>query len=495
MKKFILSIDQGTTGTTALLIDTENYELVAKHNVEFPQIFPKPGWVEHNLDDIWATVKESTLKVLQMVDATADDIECIGITNQRETTCSFHKNGTPVRNAIVWQDRRTANYCAEKSEAYSKSYQKLTGLPLDPYFSGTKVVWLLNNSDEVKEAATKNDLLFGTIDTFLVYKMTAGQSFKTEPSNASRTLFMDLDTCDWSDELLNFFEVKKEFLPEIQDSFSEFGKTKDLDFLPDGIPISCILGDQQAALFGQAGYSKGDLKCTYGTGAFILLNTGEEKVYSSSGLLTTVAYRHQGKPVYAMEGSSFIAGAAVQWLRDNLGIIESSPDVEKLAKDIGDIQEMEHLIFYPFFAGIGSPYWEPNAKGAIMGITRGTNNAHIARACLDGIALAINDSIQSLIKDSPSKVEAIKVDGGACANNLLMEIQAGFSNKRIIRPKVIETTAYGVALGSLVGTGNIQFSDIEKLWKEDQSFDPVEDAYFANKQSQWSDGIKKFFLS
>lgn len=494
MKKYILSIDQGTTGTTALLIDTTNFNLVAKHNVEFPQIFPKPGWVEHDLNDIWSTVKTSTEAVLNSVSATGSDIECIGITNQRETTCAFQNDGNPLHNAIVWQDRRTADYCSELKNNYAETYQKLTGLPLDPYFSGTKIVWLLNNSQSVKDASANNDLKFGTIDTYLLYKMTNGNSFKTEPSNASRTLLMDINTTTWSDELLEFFKVQKEHLPEIQDSFSEFGRTTGLDFLPDGIPISCILGDQQAALFGQAGYEQGSLKCTYGTGAFILLNTGEEKIYSSNGLLTTLAYRHKGKNFYALEGSSFIAGAAVQWLRDNLGIIESSPEVENMARDIGNIDEMEHLIFYPFFSGIGSPYWEPSAKGAILGLTRGTKNQHITRACLDGIALAINDSIQSLISDFPNAVDNIKVDGGACANNLLMEIQASFSQRNIVRPKIIETTAYGVALGAMIGIDKLTFKDIDELWQQDQIFTPNQDRYFQHKQQQWTEGIRKIFL-
>jgi glycerol kinase len=495
MKKYILSIDQGTTGTTALLIDTTSFELVAKYNEEFPQIFPKPGYVEHNLNDIWATVKNCTNAVIKSVGATGQDIECIGITNQRETTCAFNQKGEPICNAIVWQDRRTADYCSQRKTEYVEKYQRLTGLPLDPYFSGTKIVWMLNNSPAVQEAKERNDLKFGTIDTYLLYKMTNGGCYRTEPSNASRTLLMDLNSTQWSEELLHFFNIDPSHLPEIQDSFSEFGQTKGLDFLPDGIPISCILGDQQAALFGQAGHSKGSLKCTYGTGAFILLNTGEEKIYSSSGLLTTLAYRHNGKSIYALEGSSFIAGAAVQWLRDNLGIIESSPEVEKLARDIGSIDEMEHLIFYPFFSGIGSPYWEPSAKGAILGLTRGTRNQHITRACLDGIALAINDSIQSLINDFPKGVESIKVDGGACANNLLMELQAGFSQRQIVRPKIIETTAYGVALGAMIGIEKLTFSGIEKLWKQDEIFIPTDDPYFKYKQQQWTDGIKRIFLT
>ncbi len=289
--------------------------------------------------------------------------------------------------------------------------------------------WLVENSEQVKEAYNDKNLLLSTIDTFLLYKMSSGNSFSTEPSNASRTLLMNLSTCQWDDELLKFFNIDKNCLPEIQDSFTEFGKTKNLDFLPDGIPIACILGDQQAALFGQTGFEPGDLKCTYGTGAFILLNTGDEQIVSKQGLLTTVAYRHNGKACYALEGSSYIAGAAVQWLRDNLELIHTSSQVEDLSKKAQENSDMEELIFFPFFTGIGSPYWEPDAKGAILGLSRGTEKKHIARACLEGMALSINDSINALISDSPTKVDAINVDGGACANNLLMQMQADFSKK------------------------------------------------------------------
>lgn len=495
MKQFILSIDQGTTGSTALIIDASSFELVSKHNEEFKQIFPKPGLVEHDLNDIWKSIKVSVTKAIEIANISGDQIKCIGITNQRETTCSFDKSANPLANAIVWQDRRTADFCQDKKIQYSqRNFDKTTGLPLDPYFSATKMAWLLNNNEKVKNAAENKNLLFGTIDTYLLYKMSNGTSFKTEASNASRTLLMDLATSNWSNELLNFFEIPKETLPTIENSFCEFGKTQGLDFLPDNIPISCMLGDQQAALFGQAGYKEGSLKCTYGTGAFILLNTGKNKTYSKHGLLTTVAYKHNNEVIYALEGSSFIAGAAVQWLRDNLGIIENGPQVEELSLKVSDMQEMEHLMFFPFFTGIGSPYWEPNAKGAIIGITRDTENKHIARACLEGIALAINDSINSLVSDVTSKVESIKVDGGACANDLLMQIQANFSYKKIIRPKIIETTAYGVALGAMIGLDQLKFEQIDSLWKEDKTFEVNTNEYFQKKLNQWNEKIKKIYL-
>ncbi len=492
MKKYILSIDQGTTGTTALIVEKESLEIIAKFNEEFKQIFPKPGQVEHNLNDIWNTVKSTTKKVIELANINPQNICSIGITNQRETTCAYNKEGLPLANAIVWQDRRTSDYCDQKQDQY-KNLKNKTGLPLDPYFSGTKMNWLLNNNSNVKEAIEINDLKLSTIDTYILYKLSNCKSFKTEPSNASRTLLMDLETCNWDNKLLEFFNIKSDYLPEIVDSFSEFGVTEGLSFLPDGIPISCILGDQQAALFGQAGINKGDLKCTYGTGAFILLNTGCEKVFSSSGLLTTVAFQHNNKPVYALEGSSYIAGAAVQWLRDNLNIIDSAPDVENLAKQVTNMEEMEFLQFLPFFTGIGSPYWNAQAKGAIVGLTRDTQKKHIARACLEGIALSVNDSISALIGDVDTDVSAIRVDGGACLNNLLMQFQSNFSSIKVIRPKIIETTAYGVALGSLIGVNDISFDQLKELTKTDQEFTPETDSYFKHKNEMWKSYINKNF--
>jgi glycerol kinase len=493
MKKFILSIDQGTTGTTALIINKDNFKLIAKHNEEFPQIFPKPGWVEHNLNDIWDTVGTCIQKVLKKSNINKNDIYSIGITNQRETTCAYTKSGRPLANAIVWQDRRTSEFCIEKKDIYEELKLK-TGLPLDPYFSATKMNWFLKNNEDVKEAKQNDDLLFSTIDSFLLYKLTNCKEFKTEASNASRTLLMDLDSCNWDEKLLNFFEIDSSLLPEISDSFSSFGKTEGLDFLPSGIPISCILGDQQAALFGQAGHSAGSLKCTYGTGAFILLNTGFKKQYSTNGLLTTIAYKHKGKPVYALEGAAYIAGAAVQWLRDNLEIVKDASEVESLALEVKDLSKVQHLVFFPFFTGIGSPYWNSEAKGAIVGLTRDTGKAEIARACLEGMAFSINDSISSLVEDSVNEVNVIKVDGGACANNLLMQIQANISKKEIVRPKIIETTAYGVALGSLVGLNELEFEDINSLWQKDESFTYEKDIYYEEKSKLWDEKVKKFFL-
>jgi len=495
--KYILSIDQGTTGTTAVIIDAKSFEFVGKFNKEYPQIYPKPGWVEHNLNDIWNTVEETVQQVLKENNIDANSIAAIGITNQRETTCAFDKNGLPLANAIVWQDRRTSSFCDElKSNGHENKVKSLTGLPLDPYFSATKMHWLLKNNSQVKNAATKNNLLFGNIDTFLLYKLSGCSAYATEASNASRTLLMNLETSSWDDSLLDLFEINKNNLPEIKDSFTHFGETKGLSFLPDCIPVTGILGDQQAALFGQAGFNQGDMKCTYGTGAFMLLNTGDQIKRSQSGLLSTVAFKHKNKTAYALEGSCYIAGAAVQWLRDNLNLINSSPNIESLAKSITNMDEMEHLLFMPFFTGIGSPYWQADAKAAIVGITRDTGKAHLAKACLDGIALSINDLVLAMAKDTGINISELKVDGGAVANNLLMETQATISKLKIIRPKVIETTAYGAGLAAAIGLDLIDFETIQNLWQQDLEFDEQKNlsSFYEKKISQWQTTIKKLYL-
>ncbi len=494
---FILAIDQGTTGSTACLINAETFEFVGKANKEYPQIYPQPGLVEHNLNDIWDTVGFTVQKVLKDYNVTAQQVKCIGVTNQRETTCAFSKNGVPLHNAIVWQDRRTHAFCDElRKKGLSEKVKEKTGLTIDPYFSSTKMHWLLNNSENIKASALKNDLRFGTIDTFLLYKLTAGESYKTDASNASRTMLMNLKTLKWDQELLDLFGVKESMLPEITDSFTVFGKTKGLSFLPDDIPVSGILGDQQAALFGQAGFNKGDFKCTYGTGAFLLFNTGPDLHYSKNGLLTTVEYLHNGQACYALEGSTYIAGAAVQWLRDNLKLIGKSSEIETLANEVKNLSEMENILFLPFFTGIGSPYWQAEAKAALVGLTRDTKNAHIARACLEGISLSINDLIEAIRKDTQLPIGEIRVDGGAVENNLLCEIQASISNLKIIRPKVIETTAYGAGLAAAIGCGLINFSDIKKLWKEDRIFTGVNSwsEYYNVKRNQWKMMIHRLYL-
>ena len=469
----ILAIDQGTTGSTAALINDENWLFLGQSNREYPQHYPRPGLVEHDLEDIWKSVQDTIVDVLKKYNVSPRDISAIGITNQRETTCAFDKKGNPLARAIVWQDRRTHNECLNlKKRKLEPLFAEKTGLPLDPYFSGSKMQWLLNNDEFVKKAAKDNNLLFGTIDTFLLHRLTDGKSFATEDSNACRTLLMNIKTGSWDTKLLEIFGVSRDFLPPIKESFGFFGTTKNMGTLPDGIPISGILGDQQAALFGQAGYTKGSMKCTYGTGAFILFNTGNQPVLSKNGLLTTIAYNYKGKRVYALEGSAYIAGAAVQWLRDNLNIIESSSDVESLARQVKSDDEMEHILFLPFFTGIGSPYWNAQAKAAIIGLTRDSGPSHIAKACLDGIVLSIDDLLDSIKSDTNLNISAINVDGGAVVNNLLMQNQSTLSQVDIIRPSVIETTAYGAALAAGVGANKITFEQIPPLWKKEKTFHP-----------------------
>lgn len=490
---FILAIDQGTTGTTSLLLDAKTLQVIGKEKFDYRQIYPKPGWVEHDLEDIWNSVSKSVQSLLKNTNVDSKSIIGIGITNQRETTCAFDKSGTPLYHAIVWQDRRTAEFCHNNKNEYESIYQKKTGLPLDPYFSATKMQWLLENVPAVKSAAEKNNLFLSTIDSFLVYRLTHRKSFVTEATNASRTMLMNLKTFQWDQDLLAFFGINNDFLPEIKESFSLFGETKNAGILPDGIPILSILGDQQAALFGQACINPGDIKSTYGTGAFLLLNTGEEIIHSETGLLTTAAYFYKGKKIYALEGSAYIAGAAVQWLRDNLKCIQKSSDVSILASEVKDLDQMEHVLFLPFFTGIGTPYWNSEAKAAIIGLTRDTNTGHIARACLEGIALSLDDSISSFKKDFPY-INKIKVDGGAAHNDLLMQLQANFSQKIILRPKVLDTTAFGVAVGCLVSMGEIGISDVCHHWQLDKNFIPKQENYFELKKEKWKESIKKLYL-
>jgi glycerol kinase len=496
---YILSIDQGTTGTTAVLVNASDFSLAGKVNHEYPQIYPQPGWVEHNLNDIWSTVSNTVKDVLTKNNVTADQIKAIGITNQRETTCAFTKSGSPLANAIVWQDRRTAEFCDElRNSGLSEEVQTKTGLTIDPYFSGTKMRWLLKNNSEVQNAAQDNDLLFGTIDTFLLYKLTGNQSHKTDVSNASRTMLMDLQTTNWDDGMLDILKVSKEFLPEICESICNFGETKGLDFLPDGIPITGILGDQQSALFGQACFQEGEGKCTYGTGAFMLVNTGEEIKYSNNGLLTTVAYKYEGKTYYALEGSCYIAGACVQWLRDNLNFFSNSPEIESMANEVQSLNSTRDVLLLPFFTGLGSPYWKSDAKAALIGLTRDTGVNEISRGALEGIALSINDLINAMEQDFNKSIDSLKVDGGAVANDLLMNIQSSFSNLDVIRPKVIETTAFGAAMAAAIGSGMTTMSKVKELWKEDKVFltklSNEESEYYAHKQNLWTNYIKNNYL-
>ena len=423
-------------------------------------------------------------------------LSAIGITNQRETVCSFHVDGRPLHRGIVWQDRRTSELCRLK-QRFQPQLKNATGLVLDPYFSATKMAWLIEHCPQTRQALKKRELRLGTIDTYLLYKLTDGKNYRTEASNASRTLLMNIHSGSWDQQLGDIFGIDTSLLAEIRDSFGLFGKTRGVGFLPDGIPVHCMLGDQQSALFGQAGFHEGAVKCTYGTGSFIVMNIGNSPKLSQKGPLTTIAYRHEGRDRYALEGSSYIAGAAVGWLRDNLGIIETSSEVERLARSVGDLKETKHVLMLPFFTGIGSPYWNPHAKAAIVGLTRDTGKAHIARAALEGIALSVDDVLKAVEADAEISFQEMRVDGGASANDLLMDIQATLSGTRIVRPQVIETTAYGAALGALVGKGERTFDDIAQVWKEDQSFDgrPEEVEYFRQKKALWNETINRLYES
>jgi glycerol kinase len=469
VRKFILSIDQGTTGSTAALVDHHGVWLNAV-SVDFAQIFPKPGWVEHDPEDIWSSVKLAVKKLVKKTRVPLSDILSIGITNQRETVVLWDSDtGKPVYNALVWQCRRTTNICEKmKNKGFSKIIKEKTGLVLDPYFSASKVLWILENVPRAKQLLKSGKLRIGTVDSFLLWRLTGGKSHKTEVSNASRTMLMNLNTLDWDPYLLKLFRIPRASLPEIHSSDAMFGKTNGLDFLPDGISIAGILGDQQAALFGQACFKPGAIKCTFGTGSFILMNTGNKILSSNYGMLTTVAWKIGSRVSYAIEGGAFVCGAAVQWLRDGLGIISKSEEVERLAKEVNSSDGVE---FVPALTGLGAPYWNAEARGVISGITRGTTRGHIARATLEAMALQNVDLITSMEKDLGRRIKAINVDGGATANNLLMQIQSDYLGKKVIRPRIIETTAYGAALVAGLGIG--LWSGPEELvskWNSDREF-------------------------
>jgi glycerol kinase len=469
MKKYILSIDQGTTGTTVLIID-KKISIKAKVNNEFTQYYPKPGWVEHDANEIWSVSVKTIHDAIKKAKIKAEEIAAISITNQRETTVAWQRStSNPIHKAIVWQDRRTAPICEHltKKGLLAKVRNK-TGLVLDAYFSGTKMGWYMKNVKKAKALALKKDLAFGTIDSWLVWKLTAGQAHVTDVSNASRTLLLNLKTLNWDKELLKIFHVPLNTLPKVCSSSEIYGYTHGIKGIPNGIPVAGIAGDQQAALFGQACFAPGEAKCTYGTGSFLLMNIGSKPSFTKTGLLTTVAWKIGNETTYAFEGSAFIAGAAVQWLRDELKIIHKAPDVEKLANTVKD---NGGVYFVPALAGLGSPYWNPHARGTLCGLTRGSNQGHIARATLEGIAYLQNDIVLAMQKASKKKLKTLKVDGGAVANNLLMQFQADILDTKLIRPKIIETTALGSAFlaGLAVGFWKNQ-NEIKKTFKVDKVF-------------------------
>ncbi len=472
--KYIMSIDQGTTGTTVSLIHQDGTS-VAKVNEEFEQIYPQAGWVEHNPDQIWRSVVSCTRKLLEIAHIDGKNIAAIGITNQRETSLIWEKDtGKPIYNAIVWQCRRTTSLCEKlKKQGLEKSIRKKTGLVLDPYFSATKLQWILDYVPSARARAKEGKLAAGTIDTFLLWRLTGGQEHKTDVSNASRTMLMSLDQPKWDASLLKIFKIPIEILPSIEPSSGVFGVTKNVPGLPDGIPISGVAGDQQAALFGQTCFHSGQAKCTFGTGSFLLMNTGKNLVRSKSGLLTTVAWQLKGQKhlTYALEGGAFICGAAVQWLRDGLEFFEISSQIEPLANKVNSTEGVEVI---PAFTGMGAPYWEPNARGAIMGITRGTQRSHIARATLEAMALQNVDILEAMQKDLGKKMTDLRVDGGAVNNNLLMQFQSDFLGKKILRPRMVETTSAGAAYLAGLGVGFWSSTqEIKKVWKVDKIFSPA----------------------
>jgi glycerol kinase len=456
----LLAIDQGTTGTTSLVMDTAG-DTLGRATCEFRQHFPAPGQVEHDPEEIWQSVLLAVKGALHNARVAGERIAAIGITNQRETTLVWERaTGRPIHRAIVWQDRRTADRCAELREGgHEAQVRATTGLVLDPYFSGTKLAWILDHVEGARARAERGELAFGTIDSYLVWRLSGASRGSavhvTDVTNASRTLLMSLATLDWDDAMLALFRVPRAVLPKITGSAERIAQTRGFPHLPDGIPIAGIAGDQQAALFGQACFNVGEVKCTYGTGAFVLANIGEKPIQSRFGLLTTVAWKVGGRVTFALEGSAFIAGAAVQWLRDGLGLITTAAEIEVLAHRV---RSSEGVTFVPALSGLGAPYWDPGARGLITGITRGTTAAHLCRATLEGIALEVNDLLVAMADDLGHPLARMRVDGGAAANNLLMQFQADVARVAIERPAELESTARGAAM--LAGVGAGLFRDI-----------------------------------
>ena len=466
-KKFILALDQGTTSSRTIAYNSKG-KPIASAQQPFEQIFPQNGWVEHNPDAIW----QSQLKTIQSVlskDVLANDVAGIGITNQRETTIVWNRNtGEPIYNAIVWQDRRTASYCDElKAKGHEELIQEKTGLLIDAYFSATKLRWILYNVNGAMEMAKRGELCFGTVDTWLIYRLTEGRVFVTDVSNASRTMLFNIHSLKWDKKLLDLFDIPEMVLPEVKSSSEIYGYTK---LFGGDIPIAGIAGDQQAALFGQLCTKKGMVRNTYGTGCFLLMNTGKKPVMSNNHLLTTIAWQINGKTQYALEGSVFVGGAAVQWLRDGLNIIDDAKEVEELA---GSVPHSDNVIVVPAFTGLGAPYWDPYARGSILGISRGTTKAHIARATLEGIALQVYDIVKAMENDANTRIKELRVDGGATANNLLLQIQSDIFECDVIRPTNLETTALGAAYLAGLAVGMFESKkELRQHWEIDKTFEP-----------------------
>jgi len=470
MEEYILALDQGTTSSRAIIFD-HNGQIKSMAQKEFKQIFPQSGWVEHDPNEIWSTQASVAAEATVKIGINGTNIKAIGITNQRETTIVWDRaTGEPIYNAIVWQDRRTAAFCDQlKAAGKEELVRSKTGLVIDSYFSGTKIKWILDHVKGAREKANAGELAFGTVDSWLVWKFTRGHVHVTDITNASRTMLFNIRTQQWDDELLALLDIPKSMLPEVKQSSEIYGETTTTIFASK-IPIAGIAGDQHAALFGQMCIEKAMVKNTYGTGCFMLMNIGKDFIASKNNLLTTVAWKINGEIQYAFEGSIFIAGAAVQWLRDGLGIIQTSADVERLALSVEDTQG---VYFVPAFAGLGAPYWKPDVRGTIVGLSRGTNRGHIARATIESIAYQTMDVLKAMEADAGMEIKELRVDGGATANDLLMQFQSDLLNCKVIRPTVVETTALGAAYLAGLAVGywkNVE--EIQQLWKSEKAFIP-----------------------
>jgi glycerol kinase len=489
LKKFIVSIDQGTTSSRVVLFDTKgNIKFISQY--EFKQYFPRNGWVEHNPNEIWSTTLKALKQVIKKAKSLKGNILTIGITNQRETTILWNKKtGKPIYNAIVWQDRRTQEYCKSlKNKNYENTFRKKTGLFIDPYFSATKIKWILDNVKVSKKLLKTNNLLFGTVDTFLIWKLTKGKQHLTEATNASRTMLFNINNNKWDNEILQKLKIPRSILPEVKNSADNFGKT-DKRVTGKEIPISAVLGDQQAAAVGQACFEKGSIKSTYGTGAFVIMNTGSKKINSKNKLLTTICYRLNNKTTYALEGSIFIAGAGVQWLRDKIKLINNAYETEKIAKSTISNNE---VYVVPAFSGIGAPYWRPDARGLITGLTRDSDWKTLVRATVESVAYQSYDLFYSMNKDG-LKPRIVKIDGGMVANNWFSQFLADVINLKVIRPKVLETTALGAALFAGYQVGEFKsLNQIKNTWKKDKAFKPKINKKLRNHILHgWKQAIKK----
>ena len=488
MEKFILAIDAGTTSSRSILFNSKG-KIIAISQYEFTQYFPRKGWVEHDPVEIWDTQLKSIKEVIKKAKIKIEQIHSIGITNQRETTVIWdRKTGKPVYNAIVWQDRRTSDFCLELEKKGKKEiFYKKTGLVLDSYFSGTKIKWILDQTG-TKLKAANGELAFGTIDSWLIWNLTKGKYHITDITNASRTLIYNIHDLKWDKELLNILDIPESLLPKVV-SCSEFIGNTESSLLGKSIPISGIAGDQQASLFGQMCINPGDIKNTYGTGCFCIMNTGSKPVSSKNKMLTTIGYQLNNKVTYALEGSVFIAGALIQWIRDQINLVNESPEIEDLALSVDD---NGGITFIPALSGLGAPYWNPNATGAIFGITRGTKKGHIARAALEAIALRSRDIIIEMQKDADANFSSLKVDGGASTNNLLMQIQSNLLDKKVIRPKTTETTALGAAFFAGLASGFWQdIESIKNIWETDKEFNPSSDFNKDSIINLWEKRITK----